>query len=155
MRTAVCPGSFDPLTMGHMDVITRASRLFDRVIVCVMVNGEKRPLLSPEERLRQVEQAVAPLGNVQAAQWSGLLADFAQKENACALVKGVRGVTDFDWESQMARINGGLWEGLETVLLPASPKWSHVSSTMVRDLLRHHRDISPWVPDCVAAALLK
>ena len=113
MRTAVCPGSFDPITLGHLDLIRRASALFDRVLVCVMSNGEKdRGMFPPEERLRLARLAVADLPRVEAELWTGLLADYARARDACAVVKGVRGGGDFDMEYQMAWINDSLAPGL-------------------------------------------
>ena len=146
MRTAICPGSFDPITVGHLDPVERASRIFDEVIVCVMANGEKRPMFTLDERLELVRGSVAHIPNARAAAWDGLLADFARQEGAQALVKGVRNCIDFDWEYQMAQINRDLWPELDTVLLPARAEHLHVSSTMVRDMLRHGQRLEPYVP---------
>ena len=147
MRTAICPGSFDPITLGHMDVIERAAALFDRVVVCVMVNGGKdRGMFPAQRRLEFVRLATEHLPRVEAARWDGLLADFARQEGACALVKGVRGGTDFDWEYQMAQINRDLCPGLDTVILPARTKHLHISSTMVREMIRHHQKLDDYVP---------
>ena len=134
MRTAVCPGSFDPVTVGHLDLVERAAAIFDKVIVCVMVNSEKRPMFSSDERLALIRAAIAHLPNAEAEVWSGLLADFARQRGACALVKGVRGSVDFDWEMQLAQINRDLLPQLDTVLLPARPEHLHISSTMAREM---------------------
>ena len=119
MRIAVCPGSFDPITVGHLDLVERAAALFDQVVVCVMVNSGKKPMFSLEERMEMASAAVAHIPNARAAAWDGLLADFARQEGAQALVKGVRNCIDFDWEYQMAQINRDLWPELDTVILPA------------------------------------
>ena len=146
MRRAICPGSFDPVTVGHLDLAERAAAIFDEVVVCVMVNGEKRTMFTPRQRLEMVQAAVGHLPNVRAALWEGLLADFARREGARALVKGARGGTDFDWEYQMAQINRDLWPALDTVILPARAEHLHISSTMVRDMLRHGQRLEPYVP---------
>ena len=146
MRTAICPGSFDPITVGHLDLVERASRLFDEVIVCVMANGEKRPMFTLDERLELVRGSVAHIPNARAAAWDGLLADFARQEGAQALVKGVRNCIDFDWEYQMAQINRDLWPELDTVILPAQTRHLHISSTMVREMLRYHQALDRYIP---------
>ena len=146
MKTAVCPGSFDPITVGHLDLVERAAAIFDKVIVCVMVNGEKRPMFTPEERLELAQAAVAHIPNAQAVVWSGLLADFAREQGACALIKGARNGMDFDWEQQMAQINRELCPGLDTVVLPARPKHLHISSTMVREMIRYQQKLDDYVP---------
>lgn len=153
MRTAVCPGSFDPITVGHLDLVERAAAIFDKVIVCVMVNSEKRPLFSSDERLELVRAAIAHLPNAEAQAWGGLLADFARERGACALVKGARGGVDFDWEMQLAQINRSLFPRLDTVLLPARPEHLHISSTMVREMLRYQQALDPYIPSGALDAL--
>lgn len=156
VRLAVCPGSFDPITLGHLDMIRRAAVLFDRVVVCVMSNGEKdRGMFPPQRRLQLVQLAVEGMPNVEAELWTGLLADYAAKRGACALVKGVRNATDFDWEFQMAQINQNLTPGLETVLLPASPEYSWFSSTMAREMIRYGQDLKKYLPFAVAEEIGK
>lgn len=154
MRIAIYPGSFDPVTLGHMDIIRRAASCFDKVIVCVMVNCDKKqPMFTAEERQELIRQSVADLPNVEVDQWNGLLADYAAAKNARILVKGVRNTSDFDSEVQMARINRGILPDLETVLLPASAEHAHFSSTMVREMIRYDQPMEQYVPAPVAAEL--
>ncbi len=155
MRTAVCPGSFDPVTVGHLDLIERAAMIFDEVIVCVAINGEKRTMFTPQERLEMARAAVTHLSNVRAELSEGLLADFARENGACALIKGARNGMDFDWEYQLAQINRDLMPQLDTVLLPARPSHLHISSTMVRDMIRYHQKLDDYLPAGVLAVLEK
>ena len=145
MKTAIYPGSFDPITLGHLDIIRRSAPGFDRLFVCVMVNCDKKPMFSPEQRLELIRRSVADLPNVEAELWPGLLADFA--------VKGVRNTTDFDLEYQQAAINRGICPELETLLLPASPAYQHFSSTMVREMIRYGQPLEKYVPAPVAEEL--
>ena len=154
MKIAVCPGSYDPITLGHMDIIRRAAGLFDRVLVCLLANGEKsRGMFAPQERLRLASRAVAELDNVTAELYGGLLADYAAHRGACALVKGVRSGTDLDWEMQMAPVNQALCPGLETILLPASPELSWLSSTVAREMIRYRQPLEKYLPSAVVEAL--
>jgi pantetheine-phosphate adenylyltransferase len=154
MKTAVFPGSFDPITLGHINVIERASRCFDRVIVCVMTNCEKgHHLFTAQERVELIRSATAHLPNVEADAWDGLLADYATKKQAQVLVKGVRNASDFDSEHQMMLINKGINPALETVLFPADADYLHFSSTMVREMIRYHQDLEKYVPTVVAEKL--
>ena len=154
MNVAIYPGSFDPITLGHMDIIRRAAKCFDKVLVCVMVNCDKQqPMFSREKRLELIQKSVAELPNVEVELWSGLLADYAAKKNAHILVKGVRNMTDFDLEIQMARINQGIMPELETVLLPASAEYEHFSSTMAREMIRYGQPLEKYVPAAVASEL--
>lgn len=146
MRIAVCPGSFDPITVGHLDLIERAAGIFDQVILCVMVNGEKTPMFTPEERLELAAAAITHIPNARAVAWGGLLADFAREQGACALVKGARGSVDFEWEHQMAQINRDLCPGLDTVILPARSRHLYISSTMVREMIRYDQKLDDYVP---------
>ena len=153
MRIAVCPGSFDPITAGHLDVVERAAAVFDKVVVCVMVNGEKHGRFTLDQRLEMARAAIAGIPNAEAAACSGLLADFARECGACALVKGVRNGTDFDWEFQMAQINRELCPGLDTVLLPARPEHAHISSTMVREMIKYRQNLDTCMPAGAAKVL--
>ena len=156
MRIAVCPGSFDPITLGHLDIIRRAAVLFDRVLVCVMINGEKdRGMFPPQRRLELARLAVADLPHVEAELWQGLLADYARQRGAGFLVKGVRCGADFDSEYQMAWINQSLAPDLETVLLPARPEFIYFSSTMAREMIRYGQDLTRYLPSAVAEEIGK
>ena len=146
MSIAVFPGSFDPVTLGHMDLIRRAAAIFDRVYVCAMVNSGKRPMFTKEQRYEMLRAAVAELPNVTAEIWTGLLADYAKDKGARFLIKGVRNGTDFDTELGMAQINRALEPTLDTVLLPARTEYLHVSSTMVREMVTYKRPLEPYVP---------
>ena len=147
MRTAICSGSFDPITLGHLDIIRRAAACFDRVCVCVSPNAEKKnQMFTPEEKLRLVQVAVADLPNVEAELWPGLLADFAVDHGATAIVRGVRNTSDFDVEYQMALINQGIHPGLETMLLPASAAYQHFSSSMAREMIRYGQPLEAYLP---------
>ena len=147
MRTAICSGSFDPITLGHLDIIHRAAACFDRVCVCVSPNAEKKnQMFTPEEKLRLVRTAVEDLPNVEAELWPGLLADFAVDHGATAIVRGVRNTSDFDAEYQMALINQGIHPGLETMLLPASAAYQHFSSSMAREMIRYGQPLEQYLP---------
>ncbi|MBQ7682123.1 MAG: pantetheine-phosphate adenylyltransferase [Oscillibacter sp.] len=150
MRTAVCSGSFDPITLGHYDVIARTAACFDEVWVCVSPNAEKKnQMFTPEQKLVLVRAAVADLPNVQAELYPGLLADYAVGKGATAIVRGVRDGTDFDAEYQLALINRGIHEGLETLFLPASPPWRHFSSSMAREMIRYRQPLENYLPGAV------
>ena len=147
MKTAICSGSFDPITLGHLDVIRRAAAIFDKVCVCVSPNAEKKnQMFTPEQKLLLVRTAVADLPNVEAELFPGLLADFAVDHGADVIVRGVRNVTDFDVEYQMALINRGIHPELETMLLPASAEYQHFSSSMAREMIRYHQPLEKYLP---------
>ena len=147
MKTAICSGSFDPITLGHLDIIRRAAACFDRVCVCVSPNAEKKnQMFTPEEKLLLVRTAVADLPNVEAELWPGLLADFAVDHGATAIVRGVRNTTDFDVEYQLALINQDIHPGLETMLLPASAAYQHFSSSMAREMIRYGQPLEQYLP---------
>ena len=147
MTTAICSGSFDPITLGHLDIIRRAAACFDRVCVCVSPNAEKKnQMFTPEEKLLLVRTAVADLPNVEAELWPGLLADFAVDHGATAIVRGVRNTSDFDVEYQLALINQDIHPGLETMLLPASAAYQHFSSSMAREMIRYGQPLEKYLP---------
>ncbi|MBQ9458479.1 MAG: pantetheine-phosphate adenylyltransferase [Oscillospiraceae bacterium] len=147
MRIAVYPGSFDPVTLGHLDVIERASELFDKVYVCAMINAGKSPMFTAQQRFELLRAATEKLPNVTAEQWNGLLADYARSRGARWLVKGTRSGTDFDAEFSMAQINRMLDAQLDTVLLPARAELLHLSSTMAREMIKYKRPLELCIPE--------
>ncbi|WP_018112317.1 pantetheine-phosphate adenylyltransferase [Thermus igniterrae] len=151
----VYPGSFDPLTNGHLDVIQRASRLFAKVTVAILENPNKRGqyLFTAEERLAIVREATAHLANVEAHTFSGLLVDFVRRVGAQAIVKGLRAVSDYEYELQMAHLNRQLLPGLETLFILSATRYSFVSSTMVKEIARYGGDVSKLVPPATLRAL--
>jgi len=150
--TALCPGTFDPVTNGHLDILERASRLFDAVVVAVLENPAKEPLFTGEERVTMLKEAVAGLENVEVDSFSGLLVDYAAQREARIIVKGLRAVSDFDYELQMAQMNHRL-AGVETCFVPTSPKWSYLSSSLVKEIAGYGADIQGLVPDNVRERL--
>ena len=153
MRTALCPGSFDPVTLGHLDIIERSSRHFDEVVVAVIRNPQKNSLFSLEERQEMLHEVTAHLPNIQIEFFKGLLVDFAKDQGAEAIVKGLRAVSDFDYELQMAQMNQGL-TGIDTFFLSTSPKYSFLSSSLVREVAKFGGDVSSMVPAVVQARLV-
>ena len=152
MRRAVCPGSFDPVTNGHLDIIRRAARLFDEVTVGVLVNPSKQGLFTVDERLTMLNEVVGDLGNVKVESFEGLLVDFCREHDIDAIVKGLRAVSDFDSELQMAQMNASL-SGVETVFVPTSPEWSFLASSLVKEVARFGGAVSGLVPSEVLTRL--
>ncbi len=152
MRRAVCPGSFDPVTNGHLDIIGRASRLFDEVIVGVLINQSKTGLFSVEERITMLREVTGSYDNVRVESFQGLLVDFCRTQQAAVLVKGLRAVSDFDYELQMAQMNIGL-AGVETLFMPTNPLYSFLSSSLVKDVAKWGGDVSAHVPEVVGQKL--
>lgn len=150
---AIYPGTFDPMTNGHFDLVERASRIFDHLIVAVASNPGKNPLFTVDERVELAIQAVANLPNVEVVGFSGLLAQFAEDNNANILVRGLRAVSDFEFEFQLANMNRRLNRNLESVFLTPSEENSFISSTLVKDVARHHGDISQFVPSLIKEAV--
>ena len=153
--TAVYPGSFDPLTNGHLDVIARASRLVDHLIVAILNNTRKQPLFSVEERAGMLREATSNISNVEIDSFSGLLVDYAARRSAQAIVRGIRAISDYEIELQMALINRRLRPETETIFLMASEEYSFVSSRMVKEIITLNGDVSSFVPPAVSARLKK
>jgi pantetheine-phosphate adenylyltransferase len=148
-RSAIYPGSFDPMTRGHLDVIERAAAIFDNVVVAVVVNPQKRePLFTLDERQQMIRDAVANLPNVEVTHFRGLLADFVRRVGANVIVKGLRVVSDFESEMSTALMNRSL-SGVDTVFLPSDPRWSFVSSTLVKEVYNLGADVAEYVPTAV------
>lgn len=154
MRRCVCPGSFDPVTNGHLDVIERASPLFDEVVVGVLVNVAKKGLFTVEERIEMLREVTAPLGNVTVESFEGLLVDFCRARDIPAVVRGLRAVTDFEYELSMAQMNYRL-SSLETLFVATNPDYSFLSSTLVKEVASYGGDVSGLVPDTVLGRLTK
>jgi pantetheine-phosphate adenylyltransferase len=152
---AVCPGSFDPPTNGHLDIVERAASHFDRVIVAVLRNPEKRPLLPVEERVKLLDATLGHLPGVEVESFEGLLVDLVRTRGADVIVKGLRSTSDMGYELQMAHINAALAPGTDTVFIAASPAWSFVSSSMVKQVASYGGDVTPFVPPLVAEALAR
>ena len=154
MMRVVCPGSFDPATNGHLDIIERSSRLFDEVIVAVLINEAKVGLFTVEERMEMLRDVIARYPNVQVASFRGLLVDFCRAHDAPVVIKGLRAVSDFDYELQMAQMNTGL-AGVETLFMPTNPRYSFLASSLVKEIAKWGGDVTPHVPDLVAARLVE
>ena len=152
MRIAVCPGSFDPVTMGHLDVFERASRMSDQVIVAVLINKIKESLFTVEERIEMLTEATAHLPNVTVDSFYGLLVDYCKDHEVNAIVKGLRAVSDFDYELQMAQMNYRLTQ-VETCFISTNPLYSYLSSSLVKDVATHGGDVSGLVPEVVLKRL--
>jgi pantetheine-phosphate adenylyltransferase len=153
MRTAVCPGSFDPVTHGHLDILGRASALFDEVTVAVLVNSSKSGLFAVDERMDMLRAVSTHLPNVRVDSFEGLLVDYCTAHSISTIVKGIRAVSDFDYELQMAQMNGRL-SGVDTVFVPTSPEWSFLASSLVKEVAGHGGDVAGLVPDLVLERLL-
>ncbi len=152
MKRAVCPGSFDPITLGHLDIIKRASAHFDQVVVAVLENRTKSSLFTVPERIEMIRESVADLPNVIVDSWSGLLVDFCKSNSITTIVKGLRAVTDFDYELQMAQLNLQA-SGVETMLMATAPAYSFLSSSIVKELAHYGGDVSTMIPPNVNAAI--
>jgi pantetheine-phosphate adenylyltransferase len=154
VRRAVCPGSFDPVTNGHLDIIGRSASLFDEVIVAVLVNESKTGLFTVDERMALLRETTAAYGNVRVESFRGLLVDFCRERGAGIVVRGIRAVSDFDFELQMAQMNIGL-AGVETLFMPTNPLYSYLSSSLVKEVAKWGGDVSAHVPEAVSATLME
>ena len=153
MRTALCPGSYDPPTNGHIDVIERAARYFDSVIVAVIANPSKQPLFSLDERKGLLADALSHVDNAEIASFDGLLVDFARARELSIVVKGLRAISDFEYELQMAQMNSTLLPGMDTLFITSNPSWAFLSSSLVKEVAKYGGDVEGLVPPGVAKAL--
>jgi len=153
MSLAIYPGSFDPITLGHLDIVERSAKTFDKVIIACMVNPHKNPLFTLEERRDLIMEAVKHLPNVVVDRFEGLLVNYVRDQGATVIVKGLRFVSDFESELQMASLNRLMYEGAETLFMPTNHKYSYLSSSIVKDIARHGGPVRELVPPHVEAAL--
>ena len=152
MRRVVCPGSFDPVTNGHLDIISRASRLYDEVVVAVLINITKKSLFTVEERMEMLREVTAEYGNIRVDAFHGLLVDFCETNGISAVVKGLRAVSDFDYEMQMAQMNYSMAK-VETMFMTTNPLYSFLSSSLIREVAKYGGDVSGLVPEQVIGKL--
>ncbi len=151
---AIYPGTFDPMTNGHLDIVTRAALMFDHIVLAIAASPGKKPLFSLDERVAQAKQVVAHLTNVEVVGFSDLMANFARDQQANVLVRGLRAISDFEYEMQLAHMNRHLLSSLESVFLMPSEQYSFISSTLVKEVARHNGDVSAFLPTQVHTALL-
>jgi pantetheine-phosphate adenylyltransferase len=154
VHKAVCPGSFDPVTNGHLDIVARASKLYDEVTIAVMVNKSKRGLFTLDERMEMVRETTLEYGNVVVESFGGLLVDFCRERDIPVVIKGLRAVSDFDYELQMAQMNHGLG-GVETLFLSTNPLYSFLSSSLVKEVATYGGDVSGLIPEAVLKRLIQ
>jgi pantetheine-phosphate adenylyltransferase len=152
MRRAVCPGSFDPITNGHLDIIERASKFFDEVIVAVGINPSKNRLFEPDERVEMIREATVGIENVRVETFEGLIVEFCKTHGVQAIVKGLRAVSDFDYELQMGQMNRSLAD-VDTLFMPADPHYSFLSSSLVKEVATYGGDVAGLVPEAVLRRL--
>jgi len=155
LRTGVCPGSFDPVTNGHLDIIARSSKMFDKVIVAVLINSTKNSLFTVEERVKMLKTTCAQYKNVEIDSFSGLLIDFVKLNKARFIIKGLRAVSDFEYEKQMALMNSKLDNDIETIFMMTSNRYSYLSSSIIKEVITLGGDISGLVPELVETELMK
>jgi pantetheine-phosphate adenylyltransferase len=154
LRRVVCPGSFDPVTNGHLDIIGRAARLYDQVVVAVLINIEKKSLFTVDERIDMLQSVTKEYGNVRVDRFHGLLVDYCRDNGIQAIVKGLRAVSDFDYELQMAQLNYRM-SGVETLFMSTNPEYSFLSSSRIKEITRYGGDVSGLVPDLVHELLVE
>jgi len=154
MRKIIYPGTFDPIHNGHIDIATRAAKLFDELEFVVAVNVEKKPLFSADERFEMIKESTAQIDNIKVSQFTGLVVDYAKKSNAIAIIRGLRHVSDFEFEFQMAMMNFHLNSEIASLFMMPDEKYIHLNSTVVKDVIRNGGDVSAFVPSCVKEALL-
>lgn len=155
MRIAIYPGSFDPFTNGHLDILQRAAVLFDHIIVGVLVHPTKKCFFSPEERVELISEVIKEHENIRAIHFNGLLVDFCRSTGACAIIRGLRAVSDYEYEMQMFSVNNQLAPDLETVFLMSSPRYSFLSSSIAKEVARYGGDITNLVPENIAVEMRK
>ncbi len=153
MKIAIYPGSFDPITNGHLDVIERSARIFDKVIVSVLHNSAKKPAFSVEEKISMIKRATSGLPNVEADSFNGLLVDYAREKSAATIIKGLRAVSDFEYEMQMALMNRKQNPDIETLFLISSSEYSFLSSSVVKELARLGGNLDGFVPECIKSEI--
>ncbi len=149
MKIAIYPGSFDPITKGHLDILKNASGIFDKVIIAVARNGEKKGFLSTEERVELIKKSIEGLDNVEVDAFEGLTIEYAKKQGAEILIRGLRAVSDFEYEMQLSQTNSALCDEIKTVFLTTKPKYNFISSSTIREILQNNGDISKFVPQAV------
>lgn len=149
MKIAIYPGSFDPITKGHLDILKNASGIFDKVIIAVARNGEKKGFLSTEERVELIKKSIEGLDNVEVDAFEGLTIEYAKKRGAEILIRGLRAVSDFEYEMQLSQTNSALCDKIKTVFLTTKPKYNFISSSTIREILQNNGDISKFVPQAV------
>lgn len=149
MKIAIYPGSFDPITKGHLDILKNAAEIFDRVIIAVAHNGEKKGFLSVEQRVKLIKKSISNFKNVEVDSFEGLTIDYAKKHNAEVLIRGLRAVSDFEYEMQLSQTNSALCEDIKTVFLITKPEYNFISSSTIKEILHNNGDISKFVPEPV------
>jgi pantetheine-phosphate adenylyltransferase len=154
LRRVVCPGSFDPVTNGHLDIIGRTSRLYDELVVAVLINVEKKSLFTVDERIEMLTTVTKEYGNVRVEKFHGLLVDFCKQQGIPVIVKGLRAISDFDYELQMAQLNYRM-SGVETLFMSTNPEYSFLSSSRLKEIARYGGDVSGLVPDLVKELLVE
>jgi pantetheine-phosphate adenylyltransferase len=155
MNIAIYPGSFDPITKGHLDILKNAAEIFDKVIIAVAHNGDKKGFLSTEERVKLIKESIPHLGNVEVDAFEGLTIDYARKHGAKVLIRGLRAVSDFEYEMQLSQTNSALCDDIKTVFLTTKPKYNFISSSTIKEILNNGGDISKFVPEPVYKYLVK